>query len=52
MFKTHPALDDRLGLLDKLMSGTFDRFESQPDLAPRFMAVVEDGSGRVSRGKE
>lgn len=41
MFKTHPALDDRLGLLDKLMSEAFDRFESQPDLAPRFMAVLD-----------
>ncbi len=36
MFKTHPALNDRLQLLDKLMSGPFDRFETQPDLAPRF----------------
>ena len=40
MFKTHPALDDRLGLLDKLMTGSFDRFETQPDLAPRFMTVL------------
>ena len=45
MFKTHPSLDDRLGLLDKLMSGTFDRFESQPDLAPRFMAVLDKPMG-------
>ena len=53
MFKTHPALDDRLGLLDKLMSGSFDRFESQPDLAPRFLAVLNDGGrGSVSTQEE
>jgi predicted Zn-dependent protease len=40
MFKTHPALADRLDLLDKLMSGPFDRFENQPSLTPRFMAAV------------
>lgn len=40
MFKTHPALADRLDLLDKLMPGSLDRFETQPDLAPRFMAAV------------
>ncbi len=40
MFKTHPALADRLDLLDKLMSGAFDSFETQPNLAPRFMAVM------------
>lgn len=46
MFKTHPALDNRLALLDKLMSGSFDRFESQPDLAPRFMKVVDSSDAR------
>ena len=40
MFKTHPALADRLDLLDKLMPGAFDSFETQPSLAPRFMAVM------------
>ena len=40
MFKTHPALADRLSLLDKQMSGIFDPFEGQPDLAPRFMRVL------------
>ncbi|MBI1173694.1 MAG: M48 family metalloprotease [Sideroxydans sp.] len=40
MFKTHPALADRLDLLDRLMSGQFDRFENQPDLAPRFTAMM------------
>lgn len=40
MFKTHPALADRLSLLDKLMSGRFDGFEGQPDLSARFMAVM------------
>jgi len=40
MFKTHPALADRLDLLDRLMSGPFDSFETQPNLAPRFMAAM------------
>lgn len=40
MFKTHPALTDRLDLLDKLMPGAFDRFETQPNLASRFMASM------------
>ena len=40
MFKTHPALADRLDLLDKLMPGAFDSFETQPNLAPRFMAAM------------
>lgn len=40
MFKTHPALDERLSLLDKLMTGRFDRYEKQPDLAPRFAAML------------
>lgn len=44
MFKTHPALGDRLSLLDKLMSDSFDRFESQPDLASRFMAVLNNAA--------
>lgn len=42
MFKTHPALTDRLDLLGKLMPGPFDRFEAQPDLTPRFMAVMDN----------
>lgn len=40
MFKTHPALNDRLQLLDKLMAGPFDRFEAQPALAPRFREIL------------
>lgn len=40
MFKTHPALADRLNLLDQLMSGRFDSLEGQPDLSGRFMAVL------------
>lgn len=40
MFKTHPALGDRLDLLGNLMPGQFDRFETQPDLAPRFMQAL------------
>lgn len=44
MFKTHPALPDRLDLLDKEMTGHFDRLENQPDLAPRFFQAM--GAGR------
>lgn len=53
MFKTHPALEDRLNLLDKLMAGPFDRFENQPDMAPRFMAVMDnaDAAGGMQRRK-
>lgn len=40
MFKTHPAFTDRLDLLDKLMPGPFDSFESQSSLAPRFIAAM------------
>lgn len=40
LFKTHPGLNDRLFLLDQMMSGQFDSFERQPDHAPRFMAVM------------
>ena len=37
MFKTHPPLADRLVLFEKLMAASFERFEQQPTLAPRFM---------------
>jgi len=40
MFKTHPALSDRLSLLDKLMTGRFESLEGQPDLAERFGSVM------------
>ena len=40
MFKTHPALTDRLDLLDKLMAGSFDGFETQPTLSARFVSVM------------
>ncbi len=40
MFKTHPALSDRLDRLDREMAGRFDKFENQPDLASRFMAAM------------
>jgi len=43
MFKTHPALADRLSLLDRLMRGRFDSFEGQPDLGSRFLAVMNGG---------
>ena len=44
MFKTHPAVSDRLDLLDKEMSGQFANLENQPDLAPRFFQAL--GAGR------
>jgi beta-barrel assembly-enhancing protease len=44
MFKTHPALADRLSQLDQEMSGKFARLENQPDLAPRFFQAL--GAGR------
>ena len=52
MFKTHPALTDRLALLDKLMAGPFDQFEAQPELAARFMAVVVDGELKAKSGRK
>ena len=43
MFKTHPALADRLSLLDKEMTGQFGKFDNQPDLAPRFFQALGAG---------
>jgi beta-barrel assembly-enhancing protease len=43
MFKTHPALADRLSLLDQEMSGRFANLEDQPDLAPRFFKELGAG---------
>ncbi|MDH4216856.1 MAG: M48 family metalloprotease [Gallionella sp.] len=43
MFKTHPAVAERLGRLDSAMAGHFDDFENQPDQASRFLAVMRDG---------
>lgn len=43
MFKTHPALADRLSLLDKEMTGQFGKFDNQPDLAPRFLQALGAG---------
>jgi beta-barrel assembly-enhancing protease len=40
MFKTHPALADRLSQLDQEMSGQFANQENQPDLAPRFYQAL------------
>ena len=40
MFKTHPALGDRLSLLDGLMSESLADREGQPDLAARFVSVL------------
>lgn len=41
MFKTHPALADRLKLLDQEMSGHFEPFQDQPDLTARFDSVMK-----------
>lgn len=43
MFKTHPALADRLSILDQEMSGQFTEEENQPDLAPRFFQAMGAG---------
>lgn len=40
MFKTHPALGDRLSLLDGLMSESLSDREGQPDLVARFVSVL------------
>jgi predicted Zn-dependent protease len=40
MFKTHPTLSDRLGLLNNIMESGFERFENQPSLALRFNASL------------
>lgn len=40
MFKTHPTPQKRLELLDGLMSGSMDKYASQPVGADRFMKVV------------
>lgn len=46
MFKTHPAPQKRLELLDGLMTGTMDRYASQPVVADRFVKVVGDYAKR------
>lgn len=43
MFKTHPALGDRLELLDEEMSDQFSGLENQPDLADRFFQALGAG---------
>jgi len=43
MFKTHPALADRLSLLDQSMSGHFSNLENSPVLAPRFFQALGAG---------
>lgn len=40
MFKTHPAPQQRLQLLDRLMSGKLDRYSEQPVVEDRFRKVV------------
>jgi beta-barrel assembly-enhancing protease len=40
MFKTHPALADRLSLLDQEMSGQFSGLENLPDLGSRFFQTL------------
>ncbi|MFH0933886.1 MAG: M48 family metalloprotease, partial [Pseudomonadota bacterium] len=44
MFKTHPAMSDRLTKLDGLMSSGFEGMEDRPDLSDRF--AREMGAGR------
>jgi hypothetical protein len=44
MFKTHPALADRLRLLDREMGDRFANLENQPDLAPRFFTELRAAS--------
>ncbi len=43
MFKTHPALADRLSLLDEEMSGHFDQLGNRPDLEQRFLKNLGAG---------
>ena len=43
MFKTHPALADRLSLLDQEMTDHFANQENQPDLGPRFFQALGAG---------
>ncbi len=43
MFKTHPALAQRLSLLDQEMGEQFVQQESQPALAPRFFRALGAG---------
>ena len=40
MFKTHPPLAARLGILAQMMTESFDQFENQPDLAERFKSTM------------
>ncbi len=43
MFKTHPALGERLSRLDRMMSLAFADMEGRPDLAGRFAAELGAG---------
>ncbi len=40
MFKTHPTLSDRLGLLNNIMGSGFERFENQATLTARFATAL------------
>lgn len=40
MFKTHPTLSDRLGLLSNIMGSGFERYENQAILTTRFNAAI------------
>lgn len=46
MFKSHPSFADRLDRLDHVMGPSFDRFENQPSLAPRFKASMAQPTKR------
>jgi hypothetical protein len=46
MFKTHPAPQKRLELLDGLMTGSMDKYAAQADGKERFLKVVGDYAKR------
>lgn len=52
LFKTHPGLNERLGMLERLMSEQFDGFEQRPDHTSRFMAVMGRTGILVKAGQQ
>jgi predicted Zn-dependent protease len=56
LFKTHPALSDRLSSLNLIMGPAFERFENQPNGVTRFNAVfaqsTPDGKARTNSDKK
>lgn len=51
MFETHPPVSDRLSMLEKVMSSSFDRFENQADLSSRFIATLYPPAPQVPAKK-